>query len=174
MLLDTQEGLWGAHLSILSLGEICGKLPTWPEKKCGQPGHNGANLTLKMPKMKDVCCCFFMKDFFSGHVFGWNTLISDVENQKMSIAFCKKWMIQRFTKSSTSITDQLTGPHFALLWSLPNKLFRQTTKQPNMGQSRYHALERGSFRKGQLILKCLFDVFNSAKKGTKTIWLEVP
>ena len=28
--------------------------------------------------------------------------------------------------------------------------------------------------KGQLISKCLFGVFNSPKKGTKTIWLEVP
>ena len=28
--------------------------------------------------------------------------------------------------------------------------------------------------KGQLISKCLFSVFNSPKKGTKTIWLEVP
>ena len=27
--------------------------------------------------------------------------------------------------------------------------------------------------KGQLILKCLFDVFNSSKKQMKTIWVEV-
>ena len=28
--------------------------------------------------------------------------------------------------------------------------------------------------KGQLISKCLFGVFNSPKRQTKTIWLEIP
>ena len=92
-------------------------------------------------------CVFVKKNWRISYLvmFGAEISTSMLKIKNFPLLLCKKWMIQRFAKSSTSITDWLTGPHFALFWSLHNKLSRQTSKQPNMGQSKYHALERGSF-----------------------------
>ena len=47
-------------------------------------------------------------------------------------------------------------------------------KQPPKKTQKISAKKATKSAKGQLILKCLFGVFNSSKKWTNTIWLEVP
>ena len=70
-----------------------------------------------------------------------------------------------FYNSSLDASNHFTNP------ALPTSVIK--LEPQDVTQDKIADQIEDNFAKGQLILKCLFGVFNSPKKQTKTIRLEV-